>query len=614
MDKKEGQKTNSELIKGIWKLVAPYKSSVRKASFWIILNQLASLVEPAIMMVLLDHLVEQKTSGKADRSAFLMMCAGALAAYAILGLGNTLKSTAVYRITSQIEFDLKVDSLGKALRLPIFYYQSNNSGQFMGSISRGVGQSINVMWTLAFEILPVLATSVIAFTALCIIKPLAVLAMSPFLALFFLLTSIYRRRTAAARKENEDIHEKADSQMSEVMENIHTVQAYGQEEREHNKLTDLWASELELDLKLESKMRNWSYLSEIILTGGRISIIALCGLAVFDGSMTVGQLFFVLQLAGQTFWAARSLNRFQRTLMRAEEPILRTLNMLQSKQTDESLNRRRSRNEPKLKGKIEFHQVCYSYPKLDPTQDDKADATVLRDISFKVKHGSLVGIVGASGGGKTTLLNLLMGFDKPNEKGYVAIDDRELDESLKHDLRRSSSLVASRVELQSATVFENIAYGLPEATDDDVREAAELANAHDFIMEMPKGYNEKIGNHGARLSAGQQQRICLARALVRKPSILVLDEATMHLDAENAVDFKRTVDGLRGKCTVVHATHNIWEIADAELILVINKGVLEAKGTHSELLANCPLYRRMHDKQSTMLISMARSISKLELN
>lgn len=616
MKAKRGPKSVPGLIRSIWRMVKPYKSSVRTAFFWIFLNQLAGLVEPTIMMILIDYLVEQKSSGKHDHFIFLMMCLGAFMAYAILGLGNRLKNKAVYKITNQIEFDLKVDSIGRVLRLPIFHFQADNSGKFIGSLSRGVSESIQVMWMLAFDMLPVLATSAIAFVALLVMKPIAILILLPNMALFFFLTHLYRQRTAETRKKTEDAHEKSESHVSEILENIQTVQAYVQERNEHRKLTDLWSEELDLDIKLENGMVNWSYLDSLLLIAGRLSILAVCGLAVFEEKMSIGQLFFVLQLAGQAFGATQSLSRFQQRLIRAEEPITRTLKLLDPDKSAEESISNIQKDRPKLKGEIEFLRVSYTYPKLEESdrKDGDTNPAVLHSISFSIKPGYLVGIVGASGGGKTTLLNLLMGFDYPDAGGSILIDGKTLDETMKRELRQSASLVASRVELQSASIFDNIAYGYPEATDEDVREAAVLANAHEFIQKLPNKYHEKIGNHGARLSAGQQQRICLARALVRKPSILVLDEAAMHLDVENAVYFKHAIESLRGRCTIVHATHNIWEIANADLILVISQGRLEAKGTHNQLMAISPIYRRMHDKQASMFATMSHAFSRLDIN
>jgi subfamily B ATP-binding cassette protein MsbA len=243
-----------------------------------------------------------------------------------------------------------------------------------------------------------------------------------------------------------------------------------------------------------------------------------------------------------------------------------------------------------IRGKISFRSVSFKYP--------GNEEYVLKGIELEIREGEIIALVGYSGAGKTTLVDLVSGFYEPTE-GKILIDGIDIRDIDLKSLRAAIGLVSQEVVLFDDTVRANILMGRPTATMDEVIEAAKAAYAHEFIMQLPEGYETKIGEHGARLSGGQRQRITIARAILRDPKILLLDEATSSLDTESEQKVQQALEALmKGRTTIVIA-HRLSTVQLAHRIVVLNKGIIEQSGTHEELLLAGGLYRELYNLQMT---------------
>ena len=240
-----------------------------------------------------------------------------------------------------------------------------------------------------------------------------------------------------------------------------------------------------------------------------------------------------------------------------------------------------------VKGDIAYKNVSFYYNSGEP---------VLTDVSFTIPHGRSVALVGPSGGGKTTICSLLPRFYDVSE-GAVTIDGKDIRHVTLKSLRSSIGLVQQDVYLFGGTIRENIAYGKPEATDEEIIEAAKKANIHDFIMELPDGYDTFVGERGARLSGGQKQRISIARVFLKNPPILILDEATSALDNESERHIQKSLEELSKNRTTVTIAHRLSTIRNADEIIVINEQNISERGTHSDLLAKGGLYAKYYEMQ-----------------
>jgi len=246
-----------------------------------------------------------------------------------------------------------------------------------------------------------------------------------------------------------------------------------------------------------------------------------------------------------------------------------------------------AREMPDLNGQVQFENVSFSY---------SGTHTILQDINLDVKPGQIVALLGATGSGKSTVTNLIARFYDPT-KGRIMVDGHDIRDVTIHSLRSQIGIVLQETTLFIGTIFENITFGRQEATKEQVIEVAKSAQAHDFIMNMPNGYDTIVGERGVTLSGGQKQRIALARALLTNPKILILDDATASVDTETEQLIQQALDSLmEGRTTFVIA-HRLSTVRRADIIIVLDKGSIVAQGTHQELLQSSPIYREVFIKQ-----------------
>ncbi|RCX18078.1 ATP-binding cassette subfamily B protein [Fontibacillus phaseoli] len=326
-----------------------------------------------------------------------------------------------------------------------------------------------------------------------------------------------------------------------------------------------------------------------VLWFGRIDIAA--------GSASVGEVVAVANYSLRTIGALSALSWIMTSYSRASASAQRVGEVMS---TVDAAAGTLSVNDPdgntstltntststRLTGQVEFSKVGFRYP--------DSDLAVLRDISFAVQAGQRVAILGSTGSGKSSLVQLLLRLQEPTA-GRILIDGKDISELESSRLRESVGYVPQEVILFSGTVRDNIAWGREDATPEEIREAARQAQIHETVKSLPHGYDTMLGQRGVNLSGGQKQRLSIARALVRKPSILILDDSTSALDTRTEAALLQTLDTL--SCTTFLITQKISATASADLVLLLDDGVLIASGKHTELLADSPLYRRIVESQ-----------------
>jgi subfamily B ATP-binding cassette protein MsbA len=306
---------------------------------------------------------------------------------------------------------------------------------------------------------------------------------------------------------------------------------------------------------------------------------------VLAGQLTAGALVVFLLYLGKMYKPMRDLSKMTDTVSKAMVGFERIREVLETESGMRDLPG--ARRAARFKGKIEFDKVSFGY---------NQDQLILKDVSFEIEPGQIAAIVGPTGGGKTTIISLVARFYDP-VSGEVKIDGTNIRNFTMKSLRQQISFVLQETLLFHAPVWQNIAYGRPEANRAEIIRAAKLANAHEFIDEMPEGYDTMVGERGVTLSGGQRQRIAIARAVIRNTPILILDEPTSGLDAvsEQAV-FEAMGRLMEGKTSIVIA-HHLATIRRAQMIFVVQDNTLVERGTHAELLAAGGLYSELYDIQ-----------------
>ncbi|MEK7350254.1 MAG: ABC transporter ATP-binding protein, partial [Nitrospirota bacterium] len=361
--------------------------------------------------------------------------------------------------------------------------------------------------------------------------------------------------------------------INEVLGAISLVQAFGREEHEESRLQKYSDHHVEQGIQTARLSASVSRMVHVVEALGTAGTVLFGGWLVLAKQMTPGDLLIFLAYGHSLYKPVRNLSSLSVKFSRAMVSAKRVADILDIE--PETCDLPDAREASALRGDIAFHQVTFGYER---------NRNVLHGVSYHIKAGQKVALVGSSGAGKSTIVNLLLRLYEP-QSGSILIDGTDSTQYNRESLRQHIGIVLQDTVLFGASIAENISYGKPDATRDEIERAAALAYAHDFIVALPNGYDTILGERGGTLSGGQRQRICLARAIIKQPSILILDEPTSAVDPASAALIRDTVARLQaGKTTLVIA-HQFFAMEQFDQILVLENGRLVEQGTHRQLVA-----------------------------
>jgi len=581
----------------IRELLSPYHG-------WIVIILLAMVVETAMSLaapwplkVILDNvvgthkapewLVPFRGSLLGGHKMELAILAG-IATVVIAALGAVASYIDNYYTESVgqwVAHDLRMRVYDHLQHLSLGFYETHQTGALLSTITDDIATIQGFASSSTLDILVDLLTIFGMFGIMLWLEfdfALIAVALAPFLLLF-----VARLNRAVKRATHEVRHHQSDivAVVAQGLESIRVVKAFGRQELEESRLYDVSHATVAAALKAR---RMKSLLSPTVTT-----VVALCTgfvlwrgtLLVLVNAMTVGALTVFLAYLAKFFKPVQDLAKMSNTLAQTAVAMERVQAILDTQAT---VPERPDAREPgTIKGAIAFDHVAFGYDPAVP---------VLRDVNFNIDAGQLIGVVGATGGGKSTVVGLIPRFYDPGA-GRVLVDGVDVREFKLEGLRSQIGFVLQDTVLFCGTVRDNIAYGRPGASEADIIVAAKLANAHEFIVRMPKGYDSLVGERGLTLSGGQRQRIGIARAIIRDAPILILDEPTAALDTESE---KLVIDALeqlmKGR-TVITIAHRLSTIRDAHKILVLKDGVVAEEGSHNELVARGGFYAELYRVQ-----------------
>lgn len=385
---------------------------------------------------------------------------------------------------------------------------------------------------------------------------------------------------AVRRKESELV-----SFVEEVLTSVRVVKAFAREEYEQQRFESQSIENVETALQARGVKAKLSPFVEIIVAAGTALVLWYGARLALAGRLSPGILVVFLLYLGSMYKPMRALSKMTDTISKALVGYERIKEVLKIESRVRDLPR--ARRAPRFKGKVEFDRVTFGYDDQTP---------VLKEITFRVEPGQVAALVGPSGTGKTTVISLIPRFYDPSS-GSVKIDGRDTRQFTLKSLREQLSFVLQETLLFRATVWENIAYGKPDASRKQIMKAAELANAREFIAKMPKGFDTIIGERGSNLSGGQRQRIAIARAVIRDTPILILDEPTTGLDSASEEAVIEALDRLMKNRTTIVIAHHLATIRGADVIFVLKDSDLVETGTHDELFAKNGLYSQLFSSQ-----------------
>ncbi len=468
-------------------------------------------------------------------------------------------------------------------RMSISYYESHRTGELMARITNDVSMvQVGVSTGLADVIYQSLVLVGALVSIFSINWKLALLTLIVFPVIAWVVTRTGVKIRAVSHRVQEKVADLT-TVLQESITGIRVVKAFAMEEHENKRFTTENEGSFGATMKSARIVAMLTPAVELLVSMALIIIIWYGGIEVIQGHLTPGKLIgflsYIALLIPPVTIIPHNFNNFMQALA-ASDRIFEVLD------TEEDIKDAPDAMElPKLKGQIKFRNVSFGY---------REDLPVLREINLEVNPGEVVALVGPSGAGKTSLVNLIPRFYDPTA-GSITVDGYDLRKAKIKSLRSQIGLVPQESMLFGTTIRENIVYGRPDATEEEIITAAKAANAHEFILGLPNGYETMVGERGASLSGGQRQRIAIARALLKNPRILILDEATSALDNESERLVQEALDRLMRSRTTLVIAHRLSTVQYSDKIVVLDEGAIVETGTHDALLARNGLYKRLYD-------------------
>jgi ATP-binding cassette subfamily B multidrug efflux pump len=534
-----------------------------------------------------DQLVGRLTTTKTNAPHDLVWGGIILVAFGIVfGVFSFLQAYWAEKNSQAVAYDLRNELFAKIQRLSFSYHDRNQTGQLMIRatddvekvrlfIGQGLIQLVQAIFLLSGSLIIIFSTNASLATVTLWILPVS-------LALFFLFARVARPLFTKVQQKLSALN----TTLQENMAGIKVVKAFTREKSEQSKF----------DRQADDLMRQQIIISRVFATLfpviflvanlGQATTLYAGGIQIIHGTLTIGDwqefslylIFMFLPIAQLGF----IISQFSQASASAN----RVFEILDAK--SDVTDKPSAMTLPPVEGHIRFEDVTFRY--------FGGGEPVLKNVSFETQPGQTVALLGATGSGKTTIINLVPRFYDPSE-GRITIDGHDLRDLSLESLRAQIGIVLQETTLFQGTIRDNIAFGKPEATQADVEAVARAAAAHDFILEFPEGYNTRVGERGTTLSGGQKQRIAIARALLLDPRILILDDSTSSVDLATEAQIQQALDRLmKGRTSFVIA-QRISTVMNADLILVMDKGEVVARGRHKELMEESEIYAEIYNSQ-----------------
>jgi subfamily B ATP-binding cassette protein MsbA len=558
---------------------------------------IANLLEPWPLKIVVDYVFRSRQSNSglerliysflgSDKLAAVKFACIAVLAIAVLDAVSTYAEKYLTTSVGQwVTYDLRRTLYAHMQRLSLAFHDQKRTGDLISRVTSDVDdiQSFIASGLLSSLINVITLVGMIGVMFWLNWKfTLIALSVAPVLfVVVFSFTRRIKKASRAVRKKESQIF----SVVEEVLSSIHVVKAFAREEYEQERLEKASLEEVETALRARSLKAKLTPLVDVIVAVGTCLVLWFGANLILNGGLSAGSLVLFVAYLGKMYKPMQELSKMTDTYSKAAVGYERIQEILQT--DNEVRDLPGARAVKKVKGQIEFENVSFYYT---------PDQPILKDVSFTIQPGQMVALVGPTGVGKSTIISLVARFYDPVE-GVVKMDGTDIRRFLQKSLREHISFVLQETVLFHGPIWQNIAYGKPEATRDEIIRAAEQANASEFIEKMPEGYDTLVGERGITLSGGQRQRIAIARAIIRNTPILILDEPTSGLDAASEKLVFEALDRLMEGKTAIVIAHRLSTIRRADVIHVVNEGTIVESGKHEELLERGGIYAELHDLQ-----------------
>ncbi|OXM82826.1 ABC transporter ATP-binding protein [Paenibacillus rigui] len=570
-------------LQRLWQYLGKERKWLSIVFIFILMDAAVTLSGPYLIGISIDSMT--RANGLVDFKLLEVVIIALAAAYLIDGLLTFLQGWLMAGVSQRIVMNLRRALFEKLQRLPLAYFDTRRHGEVMSRLSNDID---NVSNTLSQSITQLMSGSIAIIGSLMmmlILSPLLTLASLVTVPLVFLLARTITKRTSVLFKDQQVQLGKLNGHIEETISGLLVVKAFNHEEKAIDEFESVNAKLCEVGLKAQIWSGFLMPLLSVITNIGFAAVAIVGGILAVKSMITVGIIASFLSYSRQFVRPLNEIANIFNVLQSGVAGAERVFEVLDEEEEPEDAPGAVVLNNPR--GHVVFENVSFGY---------RPDVPILKQVSFSSQEGSSNALVGPTGAGKTTIVNLLTRFYDVTG-GRILIDGKDIKEYTRDSLRQTFGIVLQDTYLFSGTIKENIKYGRSDATDEEVRVAASMANADQFIQRLPKQYDTVLTENGGNLSQGQRQLLAIARVILAKPSILILDEATSSIDTRTELHIQDALlQIMQGRTSFIIA-HRLNTIRDADTIMVIDRGEIAEQGSHDKLIHAQGQYYRMFFNQ-----------------
>ena len=574
-----------QYLRRLWKMAKPYRGLIYASVLIYFMVAGLNMLAPYVNRILVDDYIKAETLPVFSQYVIVvaMLLLVQLASRLLTMLRSYLQAVSANKVIVM----MRSVTFEKVERMSLSKVSKRTSGELMNRITHDtadIQQFISSETGTAIEnILMLAGISVLLFTydwrlALMVLMPAPLVILSQRLMWNFLRSRYGRQWTLGARS-NTVLHD--------IFSGIRVVKAFGMEKAEHKRYDDVIYAESRTQADNETLFAVISPVTSFLMGLGEFFLLYFVGNRILDGTMTLGEMqqfsSYVAMIYGPLRWMSGLPRRFSRTMT----AVAKVFDVIDE---ENDVTDKADAVDTDARGVIDIENVSFGY---------ESSSEVLKNINLSIKPGEMIGIVGRSGVGKSTLINLIMRLYDPDD-GVIKLDGVDLRDIKQESLRHNMGVVLLETMLFGGTLYQNIAYAKPDASPEEIINAAKLAGVHKFAVRLPDGYDTVIGEKGYTLSGGERQRVAIARALLHDPRILILDEATSSLDTETEKDIQDALQKLIAGRTTIAIAHRLSTLRNATRLVVLDRGTVAEVGTHSELMKKKGLYYELVMAQRQM--------------
>lgn len=565
-------------ISGLLKFLKPYRAKFLVGMIFLFLSSLTALAFPALIKVMVGN-----AQGNPSDYSFLPQTVNEIG-FLAFGILFIQSFVSFFRIRLFVEVaekalaDIRKETYFKMITLPMNFFANRRVGELNSRISADLSQIQDTITTTLAEIIRQVILLIGGITLLIITSGKLTLFNLSILPIIVLAGVIFGKKIRKISRDAQDKLAESNTVVEETLQGIGNVKAFVNEAYEANRYSKSLKEVVSIAIRGANYRGGFAAFIIFCLFGAILGVIWYGSVLVESGALQVEDLLAYVLYSIFVGAAMGSFPDLYANIQKAIGASERVLEILDEKNEAISIHESENKIKEKIQGSLSFKDIEFAYP-------SRKEITVLNGISFDAQAGEKIAIVGPSGAGKSTIAGLILKFYEA-QKGEILFDGKPANNYALTDIRQQVAIVPQDVILFGGTILENIAYGKLNATKDEIIKAAQQANAHRFIIGFPEGYDTVVGERGVKLSGGQRQRIAIARALLKDPAILILDEATSSLDSESERLVQEALEILMKGRTSIIIAHRLSTIREANKIIVLDQGKVVESGSHEELIKN----------------------------